>query len=146
MLAPWLDLFDIEFAADVRRELSQLHLPAATLFLSPRDELPERIRGNRNPLPRCRRKPQTRSRIRPQRRSQTCRYLGPYRCANYPSSRRTSSPCHKSSSRCARQILASLVPLLLFVTNRLSSVSATDSVFAEIYRGLIDRRSVKALF
>ena len=69
MLAPWLDLFDIEFAADVRRELSQLHLPAATLFLPPRDELPERIRRNRNPLPRGRRKPQTRSRIRPQRRS-----------------------------------------------------------------------------
>src|SRR5712664_719434 len=56
MLAPRFNLLDIEFRADVRREILQLHLPAASLVLPPRHKIPKRIRRNRNPLPRRRRK------------------------------------------------------------------------------------------
>ena len=53
MCAPGLDFLDVEFGADVRGELFQLHFSAAGFVFVPRDKIPERIRGNRYPLPRC---------------------------------------------------------------------------------------------
>src|SRR5438093_6814900 len=64
MRAPRFDFLDVEFRANVRRELFQLHLSAASLVRAPRDEVPEWVRRNRNSFARRRRKLQARSRIR----------------------------------------------------------------------------------
>jgi len=44
MLAPRLDLLDVEFRADVRRKLFQLHFPADGFVLPAYNEFPKRVR------------------------------------------------------------------------------------------------------
>jgi hypothetical protein len=119
MLAPRLDLLNVESRADMRREQFQLHFPAVAapgLFLAPHDEIPERIRSNRNPLPRLRREPYARPCLRRQCRPTSREQLRPHSSTHHHSRRRASRLRQKPSSCRLPHSRASLGPIPPFVT------------------------------